>query len=280
MFREFSRYVAIGDSVTEGMNDGDDLTGYVGWADRLAAHLARRNPDLEYANLALRGLRTHEIRSTQLDRALALKPDLMSVVSGVNDLLHGSDNAPIVAQIEEMFLAARSTGATVFTMTAPDFSRNVPLARLIRTRSLDFNRRVVEAAERQGVIVIDTNVPVVVDDPRVWSADRLHASTFGHTVVSALVAAGLGVPMDSVDLSAPLPSRPVFALHQRIALETRWAAAFAGPWLHRRLTGKSTGDGRVAKHAELVRVALLEQLDRKLGLDPLDGPDTLLACGE
>ena len=84
---KYLRYVALGDSQTEGVGDGDDIEGLRGWADRLAEHLAIDNPDLQYANLAVRGRRAGEVRSEQLGPALALRPDVATVVAGVNDLL-------------------------------------------------------------------------------------------------------------------------------------------------------------------------------------------------
>ncbi len=40
----YLRYVAVGDSQTEGLLDGDEHTGYRGWADRLAELLAVHHP--------------------------------------------------------------------------------------------------------------------------------------------------------------------------------------------------------------------------------------------
>ena len=82
-----TRFVAIGDSTTEGI--GDELPDGTprGWADRFAAALAERNPDLLSANLAIRGRRTAQILAEQADAALALQPDLISAVVGVNDLV-------------------------------------------------------------------------------------------------------------------------------------------------------------------------------------------------
>ena len=75
----FRRYVAIGDSSTEGLEDPDGAGGYIGWADRLAQHIADvQDEPLEYANLAIRGLRTHDIRVGQLNDALAMRPDLLT----------------------------------------------------------------------------------------------------------------------------------------------------------------------------------------------------------
>ena len=83
----FDRYVAIGDSTAEGLDDPDGRGGYRGWADRLAERIARDQGGLLYANLALRGRRTREVLDEQLEKALAMRPDLALVVAGTNDLL-------------------------------------------------------------------------------------------------------------------------------------------------------------------------------------------------
>src|SRR5512140_305905 len=86
--RVFSRYVAIGDSSTEGLDDPDGRGGYRGWADRLAAHVAAaQSSPLLYANLAIRGRSTRRIRDEQLEPALALRPDLVTLFSGTNDVI-------------------------------------------------------------------------------------------------------------------------------------------------------------------------------------------------
>ncbi len=81
------RYVALGDSQTEGVGDGDDTGGLRGWADRLAELLAHDRPGTLYANLAVRGRLAGQVRAEQLAPALALRPDLATVVAGFNDLL-------------------------------------------------------------------------------------------------------------------------------------------------------------------------------------------------
>ena len=79
---EYLRYVALGDSQTEGLGDGDDTVGLRGFADRLAEHLAAVNPGLRYANLAVRGRVADQVRAEQLGPALALHPALAAVVAG------------------------------------------------------------------------------------------------------------------------------------------------------------------------------------------------------
>jgi len=64
-----------------------DGSGFRGWADRLAETLAAIEPDLRYANLAVRGKLAAQVAEEQLEPALALEPDLASVLSGLNDML-------------------------------------------------------------------------------------------------------------------------------------------------------------------------------------------------
>ena len=86
--RAFARYVAIGDSSTEGLDDPDGKGGYHGWANRLAARVAAsQTSPLLYANLAIRGRSTRRIRDEQLEPALALRPDLVTLFTGTNDVV-------------------------------------------------------------------------------------------------------------------------------------------------------------------------------------------------
>lgn len=82
----FTRYVALGDSQTEGLWDGDDTVGLRGFADRLAEELDRLHPGLAYANLAIRGRRIRDVLHEQLPQALAMEPDLVTVCVGMNDV--------------------------------------------------------------------------------------------------------------------------------------------------------------------------------------------------
>ena len=120
--RVFLRYVAIGDSTTEGLEDPDPRgAGFRGFADRLAERLAALDPAVRYANLAIRGRKAAHIHAEQFVPALAMAPDLASVVGGVNDILRPKvDLAAVAGHVEAMVAALRSGGATVLMMTYPD----------------------------------------------------------------------------------------------------------------------------------------------------------------
>ncbi len=249
----YLRYVALGDSQTEGLGDGDDTVGLRGWADRLAEHLAAVNPDVRYANLAVRGRLAGQVRVEQLGPALALCPDLVTVVAGVNDLLRPRfDAAEVARQLEEMFAALTAAGARVVTLTFPDVGKITPMARPLTSRVFDLNACIRAAAARHGVTVAETGRPAVATDPRLWSADRLHASPLGHERIAAAVAHAIDLPGSSHAWALPLPPQTTPAGWRAAAGEMRWAAAFLGPWLGRRLRGRSSGDGRTAKRPLLL----------------------------
>jgi lysophospholipase L1-like esterase len=246
------RYVAVGDSQTEGLNDGDQKTGYRGWADRLAELLAAQEPQFRYANLAVRGRLTAQIRAEQTSAALALEPDLVTVMAGMNDLVRPGFDAPVVAtELETMLAAFAASGARVVTFTFPDVAQIVPLARHLRPRVLDFNERIRTAAHRHGALLVDTFPYPVTTDPRLWSADRVHATPLGHARIAAAVADALAVPGSDGSWADPLPPLPPIPPWHRARTELTWAAAFLGPWLGRRLRGRSSGDGRTAKRPQL-----------------------------
>ncbi|OQR63968.1 lysophospholipase [Streptomyces maremycinicus] len=252
----YSRYVALGDSQTEGLGDGDDTVGLRGFADRFAERLAALDPGVRYANLAVRGHTAGQVRAGQLGPALALRPDLATVVAGVNDLLRPRyDAAEVAGHLEEMFAALTGAGARVVTLTFPDVGKIVPLARPLRSRVFDLNTRIRAAAARHGVAVAETGRQAVTTDPRLWTADRLHACALGHERIAAALAHAVDLPGSDDGWTLPLPPQRVATGRRAAAAELRWAAAYLGPWLGRRLRGRSSGDGRTAKRPRLLPVS-------------------------
>jgi lysophospholipase L1-like esterase len=251
----YARYVALGDSQSEGLLDGDETRGYRGWADRLSEQLAATSPGMLYANLAVRGRLAAQVRDTQLGAALELRPDLASVVAGMNDLIRPRFNAAEVADcLEDMFAALTAAGARVFTTTFPDIGKIMPLARPLLPRVLDLNARIRDAAARHGVILLDGFPHAVITDPRLWSADRLHLSPQGHARLAAAMADALALPGSDSTWTGPLPARPALPAWKTAATELRWLATFVTPWAYRHARGRSSGDGRTAKRPALTPV--------------------------
>lgn len=251
------RYVAIGDSSTEGLDDPDDRGGYHGWANRLAENLERLYPGLLYANLGIRGRRTRQIREEQLERALSMRPDLVSFFSGTNDVVAKNfDIDTVAADIEAVHQAVRQSGARLVTFTLPDLTPVMPAARRIAPRIEELGLAIREISARSGAVLIDFARHPVASDPRLWSEDRLHANSEGHARIAAALAHALGLPGADPGWAEPLPPMPPPRLRQKAAAEIAWARKFLLPWIWRHLRGRSTGDGILPKRPALAPVSL------------------------
>lgn len=247
---QFRRYVALGDSFTEGVGDADPLrpNGVRGWADRVAEQLSRHDPDFRYANLAIRGRLLDPIVDEQLDAAIAMEPDLITIYAGGNDLMRpGLDVDDLIRRYERALMRLTATGATVVAFTACDVGW-APVFRWFRGRTAVYNELLREVAERHGVLLLDFWRLTDYHDYRMWDVDRLHMSTAGHERMAAEVLGLLGV--DTSDLGTPLPPDPA-AQTTDLAGNAEWVRVFLAPWLYRRLRGTSSGDGLSPRRPDL-----------------------------
>jgi len=245
------RYVALGDSFTEGLSDPDPARPgeFPGWADRLAEHLAASaaEGELEYANLAVRGRLLRQVVDEQVPVALEAGPDLVSLVAGGNDLMRpGADPDELTATLERAVLQFRATGADVLLATGVD-PRQTPILRRTRGRVAVFNANLWSIAARTGAVVLDSWGAAWVYDWRLWDFDRIHMTDEGHRRTALAAATALGVPVEGTDWLTPLPPQPSRPLRTAVGEEVAWVRGFVAPWIGRRLRGRSSGDGRTAK---------------------------------
>jgi lysophospholipase L1-like esterase len=246
-------YVAVGDSFTEGMNDPHpDGTGFRGWADLVAARLAKEaTEDFGYANLAIRGRLFHAIVDQQVPVALSLKPDLVSFAGGGNDVLRRNfDPNRMLARFDRVIGDFRATGADVVIFRWANVTSRLPGRRVILPRMLVLNAAVEDVAARHGAIMVDMWGDDEFHNPRLWSDDRLHLAPIGHRRVAAHVLTALGLTPEASWFDSPGPpvrrAWPVARVR-----DVQWAVRYLAPWIKRRLTGKSSGDTVTAKRPTL-----------------------------
>jgi lysophospholipase L1-like esterase len=237
----FHRYVALGDSFTEGVGDHDPSrpNGVRGWADRVAEVLGR-DEDFRYANLAIRGRKLLPILAEQVDPAIEMQPDLVSIYAGANDVLRPRiDVDRLVAAYDEALGRLAGSGAHLVLFTAYD-PGGAPVFGALRGRFAIYNELVRELADRHGATLVDFWRLRDYRDDRLWDVDRMHMSSAGHQRMAAAVLDALGVQHD---LAPPdLGDRLVLTPRERRAANLQWATAHAAPWVKRRLTGTSSGD--------------------------------------
>ncbi len=247
----FHRYVALGDSFTEGVGDPDPASpnGLRGWADRVAEELARQVDGFGYANLAIRGRKLDQIIDEQIEPALALDPDLVSIYAGANDILRPAvDIDRLVKRYGDAIGRLRENGATVVVWTGFDPGGSKVFA-LTRGRFAVYSEMVRELAEQNGATLVDFWRMRDYRDWRYWDADRMHMSSAGHQKMAIKVLETLGVPHE-----IPEPTLPDIAPPGRrdaVLANADWARQHALPWVHRRLTGRSSGDDVLPKRPVL-----------------------------
>lgn len=245
------RYVAIGDSFTEGVGDELPDGSVRGWADLVAQGLAdAAGEPIQYANLAIRGRLLARIIEEQLEPAIALGPTLVTFNGGGNDMLRpGTDMPWIIRETARAVSRLQDAGAEVLLLMGPNPTEWLPSGNSVQLKGEALVAAANKVARQLNVNVCDNWNDPLLPNRQYWSPDRLHLGPVGHRRVAANVLRALDrpVPEDWV-LEAeevPAPTRIDNLQHTR---------KHVLPWVGRRLTGRSSGDGRSAKFGEWVWV--------------------------
>ncbi len=198
-------FVAIGDSFSAGIDPAAPP-----FPDQVAALL----PGWRYANLAVPGARAGEVRRDQLGPALALRPELVSVICGANDVVRTTrpDIERFAADFEEILSCLRSAlpDASIVTATYPAVAEFLPLRPRSRARVTngltDVNAVVRRCADSHGAACLE-----LVDHPgrgerANYAVDGFHPSAAGHRKAALAFAAclreELGIELDPEEAAA------------------------------------------------------------------------------
>jgi lysophospholipase L1-like esterase len=243
----------MGDSFTEGLDDPRPDGTYRGWADIVAECLAEREPGLRYANLGVRGRLLSQIVVEQVPRALAMRPDLVSLVGGVNDMLRPSFDAAVLhRRLDRAVGQLREGGSDVLLVVGVNPTvRSRALARLM-PRVVALNEAVADVARRWECYPVDLFGASVFDDPRMWAADRLHLAPAGHERVAGAYLQALGLGDGSWREPLPPQGTPAWAVARRD--DAAWLRSHLLPWIGRRARGESSGRVLTAKRPHLTPV--------------------------
>lgn len=245
----YGSFVALGDSFTEGLSDPGVNGSYRGWADRVAETLAAQNPSFGYANLAVRGRLLDQVVAEQVPRAIEMRPDLVSFCAGGNDLLRpGSDPDKMAKTFAGAVRALRETGADVLVFTGVD-PRDTPIMRRARGTFATYYLHIRSIADLYGCRLVDQWSMQGLRDWRAWSDDRLHMNEHGHRLVAAKVLDVLGVP--GQEWRYTWPPRDKIDPRAKRREDVEWLREHLGPWVLRRLRGRSSGDNVSPKRPDL-----------------------------
>ncbi|MDQ4491560.1 SGNH/GDSL hydrolase family protein [Sinomonas sp. ASV486] len=243
----WTRYVALGDSFTEGVGDPEPRSpgGLRGWADRVAEELSAGHEDFAYANLAVRSRLLPQILDEQVAPALALRPDLITLNAGGNDLIfHRSDPDKLAERMDAAVGLLASTGATIVLFVGPDWGATPVLGR-VRSKLAIFNENLRTIAGRHDAVVADLWALRELTHPLMWDPDRLHFSPLGQHTIAIMVLETLNVPHALEPMSPKeLPPR---SWREAKADDIVWAREYLVPWALRRLTARIPAEEPHAK---------------------------------
>jgi lysophospholipase L1-like esterase len=250
---KYQRFVALGDSCTEGLDDLLPDGRYRGWADRVASVLDA--PGFRYANLGVRGRRLDQMLLEQVPSASALEPDLVALFGGGNDVMSGASCRQIARRADAMVRAVTSFAPNVAVFTLSDVSQRMPFGWRMRPRIEALNDAVRVAAVRYGAVLVDVWDDECVRDSRYFGPDRLHLSSLGHRRLAGHLLSALGVPFDA-SWMAPLDGA---ATPTSVLDHWRWLRDQVLPVAYSRsrnkLIGRQPGDGFRPKRPTLLPFA-------------------------
>ena len=254
---KYSRFIALGDSMTEGMSDEQIDGKYRGWADRTADVMAQEHPEFTYMNLAVRGKLLQQVIDDQIPHVakhVTGKETIISFHAGANDVIRPNYD-PAIAKpkyrkgVEDL----TATGGTLMLFTVVEkVDGKSKVADMWHERFSDFNKHVREVAKEFGAILMDAQDAPFLADRRLLNRDRLHLNEDGHWRLSQAVLEGLGYPSDSA-WRTPLGPAPKKSKVDVAVENSIWIGSFVLPWIWRRARGKSSGDGRVCKYPEPIK---------------------------
>jgi lysophospholipase L1-like esterase len=246
------RFVAIGDSFTEGLGDELPDGSVRGWADLVAAGLATTaDGPVHYANLAVRGRLLAPVVGDQLPAALALHPapTLITLNGGGNDMMRpGCDVDRLVELTEQAVRQCVDAGVRLVLLSGADPTARLPFGSMMHRSGVALTAAVAELAARYDVLFVDAFGDEELRRPEYWSPDRLHLGPAGHRRVAGLVLAALGHP-GAAHVVDPGPDEP-----RRLRTEARYYREHVLPWAMRRVLRRSSGHGRTGKHLDWVEV--------------------------
>jgi lysophospholipase L1-like esterase len=250
-------YAAIGDSFTEGMGDERPDGTPRGWADLVAAALAHAaDGPMGYANLAIRGRLLSPILDQQLPAAIALRPQLVSINGGGNDILRPRVSIAAVAdRLVHAALTAHEAGIRTLVVSGGNPTRHLPLGAALEKRGDALADAVRTRLAGTDVLFVDNWFDARLPELQYWSVDRLHLNARGHAIAASNVLATLEVPIAAAEASPDAPDAHDDLERPRTAEYWRH---YVLPWIGRRLTGRSSGDHREAKRPRLDQVEVAD----------------------
>lgn len=210
MPQTIQRYVALGDSLSAGVSDWGQGDLAHGFTALLADLLRQSAPTLHFTNLGVGGARTADVLHGQVGPALALQPDLVTLIVGANDL-PGTPTPAFQREYSDLVGRLRmGVSGLVLVANIPEMAQLLPeqyatYRFALRERVRQFNQMIADITSAHGVALVDLYSSQAAHDPRNLSSDGVHPNRRGYrelarAFVTTLNRAGYDLPLPEVDV--------------------------------------------------------------------------------
>jgi lysophospholipase L1-like esterase len=260
----YRSYVALGDSLTEGLGDFDfEVSRFgCGWADRLAELLARvayeAGESFKYANLALRGSSLYDILTAQLEDALQLRPDFVTIFAGSNDFMRAKKSHPEMrALLRGAIQRLHESGAHVLLVNTVN-PVHLKLFQPLAYKAKAMTDLINSVAAEYKVPVLDLFSVNEFANLEFWCDDMVHFSGHGHINIANRAARLIGLDQGFEETDFDQMERP----DRRPLAVMKWTVQHVIPYLVRRVRRRSSGDGLEPKHDSYVTLISREAIQK------------------
>lgn len=180
-------YVAIGDSSVEGLGaTSPDRT----YPAIIFAAIKQVYKNALFYNLGRTDSCTNDLITEQLDKAISLSPDLVTISIGTNDIRHKRSIIAFEKDLHEILSRLKKeTLAEVVINTIPDLSQAPAIKTVVKHLSRvlvkRFNTRIIRQSEKTHVVLVDLFEMTSMygkSHPEMLSEDGFHPSDFGYAL--------------------------------------------------------------------------------------------------
>ena len=179
-------YISIGDSTVEGIGATKPEKSY---AALIHKYLLSKNRHTIYYNLGEAYATTEDVIHLQLQKTIALQPDLVTISVGPNDIRIKTPVKIFRIQLKSLFSELKNkSNAQIVINTIPDFSLTTALPAHKKTISkilaYRMNKIIKEESIAASVIVVDIYdmSKTFASNPEILSEDGFHPSDAGYAV--------------------------------------------------------------------------------------------------
>lgn len=186
-------YTALGDSLTAGVGVSKYEESY---PYQLAQKISGGSDDITLRDRAYPGARTSDLINGLLDTAIKDRPDVVTLLIGVNDI-HGNVSKTIFTKnyTEILRRLKTETKANIFTISIPYIGTASLLAppynSYFKYQTIEYNKIIKQLAQENNIKYIDLYTPTerMFENEAFYSADSFHPSARGYELWSEIIYA-------------------------------------------------------------------------------------------